>query len=345
MKYESLLVAPISQASAKQRAGRAGRTAPGKCFRLYTEKSYNQDLSSFSIPEILRSELSSTILNLKMLGVENIVKFDFMEAPAPETVFRGLEILVHIGAIDPQKGFLTPEGRSLGLFPLEPRFAKVLLKAKELGVVEESLNAVSVLTTGTWRIRPPEEARKADELHKKFADEHNCDLLTMNNVMKAFEASKKNKAFATENYLNFRVLTASANVKMQLKQILFTAKTQLDNNHHFASLRSAERVKISFLSGFYMQIAHLQRGGTYNVLNEATQVLLHPSTSLKTKPEFALYLEFVLTSKNYIRTISEVNGGWLLELYPDVFDPAKIKNIDTRKALEQAKKALINVKK
>jgi pre-mRNA-splicing factor ATP-dependent RNA helicase DHX15/PRP43 len=345
MKYESLLVAPISQASAKQRAGRAGRTAPGKCFRLFTERSYDLELKSYSIPEILRSELSSTILNLKLLGVENIVKFDFMEAPAPETVFRGLEILVHIGAIDPEKGFLTPEGRSLGLFPLEPRYGKVLLKAKELGIVEEVLNSVAVLTTGSWRIRPPEESRKADDMHKRFVDESNCDLLTMHNVMKAFEASKRSKEFTNQNYLNHRVLSAAINVKTQLKQILYTAKTNLENNQAFSSLKSSERLKIAYLSGFYLQIAHLQRNGTYCVFNESHLVLIHPSSAVKNKPDFVLYLEFVLTSKNYIRTVSEINPQWLIQLYPDVFDPSKLKNIETRRALESAAKSIINLKK
>jgi pre-mRNA-splicing factor ATP-dependent RNA helicase DHX15/PRP43 len=345
MKYESLLVAPISQASAKQRAGRAGRTAPGKCFRLFTEQSYKAELKPYSIPEILRSELSSTILNLKLLGVENIVKFDFMEAPAPETVFRGLEILVHIGAIDPENGLLTPEGRSLGLFPLEPRFAKVLLKAKELGVVDEVVNSLSIITTGSWRIRPVEEARQADEIHKKFVDENNCDLMTMHNVMKAFEQSKKSKDFAVQNFLNHRVLSASINVKTQLKQILYTAKTQLENNLAFTSLKNGDRLKIAYLSGFYLQVAHLQRSGTYCVFNETHQVLIHPSSAIKNKPEFLLYLEFVLTSKNYIRTLTEVSAQWLIQLYPDVFDYTKVKNIETKKALETAQKSIINNKK
>ncbi len=109
MRVESLLVSPISKASAKQRAGRAGRTRPGKCFRLYTEASYKTELIENTYPEILRSNLASTVLTLKKLGVNDLVHFDFMDPPAPETLMRALELLNYLGALD-DEGELTEEG-------------------------------------------------------------------------------------------------------------------------------------------------------------------------------------------------------------------------------------------
>lgn len=100
LRQESLLVSPISKASAKQRAGRAGRTRPGKCFRLYTEDSYNTQLQENTYPEILRSNLASVVLNLKKLGIEDLVHFDFMDPPAPETLMRALELLNYLGALN-----------------------------------------------------------------------------------------------------------------------------------------------------------------------------------------------------------------------------------------------------
>lgn len=100
MRVESLLVSPISKASAKQRAGRAGRTRPGKCFRLYTEASYKDELTDDTYPEILRSNLSSVVLTLKKLGIKDLVHFDFMDPPAPETLMRALELLNYLGALD-----------------------------------------------------------------------------------------------------------------------------------------------------------------------------------------------------------------------------------------------------
>ena len=99
-RVESLLVSPISQASAKQRAGRAGRTQPGKCFRLYTEVSFKNDLQSTTYPEILRSKMSSVVLTLKKLGIDDLVHFDFLDPPAPETLMRALELLNYHGALD-----------------------------------------------------------------------------------------------------------------------------------------------------------------------------------------------------------------------------------------------------
>jgi len=125
-RVESLLVSPISQASAKQRAGRAGRTKPGKAFRLYTESTYLEELPENTYPEIIRSNLSSVVLMLKKLGIQNLVNFDFLDPPAPETLMRALELLNFLGAID-QEGELTDIGIMMADFPLEPQLAKMAL--------------------------------------------------------------------------------------------------------------------------------------------------------------------------------------------------------------------------
>lgn len=125
-RVESLLVSPISKASAKQRAGRAGRTQPGKCFRLYTEISFMQDLVEQTYPEILRSNLGSVVLTLLKLGVEDLVHFDFMEPPAPETLMRALEQLNFLEALS-DEGQLTPTGELMAEFPLDPALAKMVV--------------------------------------------------------------------------------------------------------------------------------------------------------------------------------------------------------------------------
>ena len=107
VRVESLLVSPISRASAHQRTGRAGRTRPGKCFRLYTEQSFHKDLQEQTYPEILRSNLSSVVLDLKKLGIDDLVHFDFMDPPAPETLMRALELLNFLGALDDDGNLTT----------------------------------------------------------------------------------------------------------------------------------------------------------------------------------------------------------------------------------------------
>lgn len=106
LRVESLLVSPISKASAKQRAGRAGRTRPGKCYRLYPERAFDKELKENTYPEILRSNLNSVVLTLLKLGIEDIVHFDYMDPPAPETLMRALEELNYLGALS-DEGKLT----------------------------------------------------------------------------------------------------------------------------------------------------------------------------------------------------------------------------------------------
>lgn len=121
-RVESLLVSAISKASSQQRAGRAGRTRPGKCFRLYTEKAYQTEMQDNTYPEILRSNLGTVVLQLKKLGIDDLVHFDFMDPPAPETLMRALELLNHLGALD-DNGDLTSLGSMMAEFPLYPQLA------------------------------------------------------------------------------------------------------------------------------------------------------------------------------------------------------------------------------
>merc|ERR1719487_506867 len=145
IRVESLLVSPISKASAHQRAGRAGRTKPGKCFRLYTEKAYKKELMEQTYPEILRSNLGSVVLQLKKLGIEDLVHFDFMDPPAPETLMRALELLNYLGALD-DDGNLTDLGSVMSEFPLDPQMAKMLVISPKYKCSNEVLSITAMLS-------------------------------------------------------------------------------------------------------------------------------------------------------------------------------------------------------
>jgi pre-mRNA-splicing factor ATP-dependent RNA helicase DHX15/PRP43 len=120
IRVESLLVSPIAKSSAQQRAGRAGRTRPGKCFRLYTEKDFMTEFEEQPHPEILRCNLASTVLLLVKVGVRDLIQFDYLDAPAPETLMRALEVLNNLAALD-DDGNLTPLGSMMSEFPLDPQ--------------------------------------------------------------------------------------------------------------------------------------------------------------------------------------------------------------------------------
>lgn len=156
LRVESLLVSPISKASAKQRAGRAGRTRPGKCFRLYTEKAFEKELQENTYPEILRSNLSNVVLQLKKLKIDDIVHFDYMDPPAPETLMRALEELNYLGAIS-DEGELTKVGSLMSEFPLDPTLAKVLISSEKYKCANEALTIVSMLNVPNVFLRPKEQ--------------------------------------------------------------------------------------------------------------------------------------------------------------------------------------------
>ncbi|CAI5996215.1 unnamed protein product [Closterium sp. NIES-65] len=124
---DALLLVPVSRASAQQRAGRAGRVRPGKCYRLYTEHSYLTDLAAHTIPEIQRSDLTATVLQLKSLGIDNIMRFDWLSPPAPSAMIRALETLFAVRALDMDGRLTRPVGVQLAEFPLDPLIAFMLL--------------------------------------------------------------------------------------------------------------------------------------------------------------------------------------------------------------------------
>ena len=122
---ESLVVVPCSKAAAKQRAGRAGRVAPGKCFRLYTKHAYLSELEEDTVPEIQRSSLSMVVLMLKSLGINDLLRFDFIDRPPDDTLIRALSLLYGLGAFN-DRGELTKMGRRMAEFPVDPQLSRAL---------------------------------------------------------------------------------------------------------------------------------------------------------------------------------------------------------------------------
>lgn len=188
IRVESLLVSPISKASAQQRAGRAGRTRPGKAFRLYTETAFNQELIEATYPEILRSNLGSVVLQLKKLGIDDLVHFDFMDPPAPETLMRALELLNYLGGLD-DDGELTPTGELMSAFPLDPQLSKMLIESPKYNCSNEILSIAALLSVPQIFTRPNNARKAADEAKAQFAHADG-DHLTLLNAYHAYKTSK-----------------------------------------------------------------------------------------------------------------------------------------------------------
>mmetsp|Transcript_1342 Transcript_1342/g.4649 ORF Transcript_1342/g.4649 Transcript_1342/m.4649 type:complete len:710 (+) Transcript_1342:121-2250(+) len=332
IRVESLLVSPISRASAHQRAGRAGRTKPGKCFRLYTESSFKKDLQEQTYPEILRSNLGSVVLQLKKLGIDDLVHFDFMDPPAPETLMRALELLNYVGALD-DEGALTDTGRLMSEFPLDPQTSKMLVASPQYKCSNEILSITAMLSVPNVFMRPRDAMKAADEAKARFAH-IDGDHLTLLNAYHAYKSNNDDAQWCYDNFINSRAMKSADNVRSQLTRImgrfqLPMVSTDFNSRDYYPNIRKA------ILSGYFMQVAHLERTGHYLTAKDNQMVHLHPSTCLDHKPEWVMYNEFVLTTKNYIRICTDVKGEWLVDIAPHYYDLSNFPQCEAKRALER----------
>jgi pre-mRNA-splicing factor ATP-dependent RNA helicase DHX15/PRP43 len=342
IRVESLLVSPISKASAQQRAGRAGRTRPGKCFRLYTEGAFKKELIDQTYPEILRSNLSSTVLELKKLGIDDLVHFDLMDPPAPETLMRALEELNYLACLD-DDGNLTPLGRLASEFPLDPALAVMLISSPEFYCSNEILSITALLSVPQIFVRPASQRKRADEMKNLFAhpDGDHLTLLNAYHAFKSAEAQENPKQWCHDHYLSLRSLQSADNVRMQLLRIMEREELEMISTP-FEDKKYYENIRRALCAGFFMQVAKKEPQGksVYTTVKDNQSVLLHPSTVLSYDAEWVLYNEFVLTTKNYIRTVTAVKPEWLLDIAPTYYDISGFAKGEIRSSLLRAAERL-----
>jgi len=213
MGMDALQITPISQANANQRSGRAGRTGPGTAWRMYTENAYRTEMFLQTIPEIQRTNLSNVLLQLKSLGVKNLLDFDFMDPPPQDTMMTSLYDLWALGALD-NTGELTPLGTKMSAFPMEPSLSKLIIESEEYGCSEEMLTIVSMLSVPTVFYRPPERMEESDAAREKFFVPES-DHLTLLNVYNQWKAHR---------YISLKVFTNVVTVTIGVRRVFFIQK-------------------------------------------------------------------------------------------------------------------------
>lgn len=333
---ESLLVSPISKASAMQRAGRAGRTRPGKCFRLYTLETFEKELPESTYPEIIRSNLSSVVISLKKLGVDDIVHFDFMEPPSPEAMMRALEMLHFLGAID-DEGDLTDTGSRMADFPVDPHLSRTIIASSQRSCLTEVLAVIAMLSVPPPFSRPRYAQKAADKAHKHFASGYG-DHLSLLNAYQAYSGAGSKAEFCREHFLADRNMKQAENVRRQLASI--ARKTELADD---SSDMLTMSIRKAFVEGFFMQCAHLDESGKhYMTVRDQQMVAIHPSSFLQHKPEWVLYHETVVTDRCYMRNATAIPPEMLIEVSPKFYHPDRCKLHDhakkmLRRALPRAK--------
>jgi ATP-dependent RNA helicase DHX8/PRP22 len=313
---DSLVVTPISQASAKQRAGRAGRTGPGKCFRLYTEQAYKTEMLPSNVPEIQRTNLGNVVLQLKAMGINDLLGFDFMDPPPLATMVGALESLHALGALD-DEGLLTRLGRKMAEFPLEPQLSKTILLSVDLGCSEEILTITAMLSVENPFFRPRDKQGQADMKKAKFHQAEG-DHLTLLAVYQAWENAKFSNPWCFENFIQARSMRRAQDVRKQLVTIMDRYRLLL-----LSCGKNYQLICKAITAGFFTNAAKRDPQEGYKTLVDQNPVYIHPSSALFQKnPEYVIYHELVLTTKEYMRNLLVIDAKWLVELAPAFYRPA-----------------------
>ncbi|XP_019868490.2 pre-mRNA-splicing factor ATP-dependent RNA helicase DHX16 [Aethina tumida] len=323
---ESLMVVPISKASANQRAGRAGRVAAGKCFRLYTAWSYKHELEDNTIPEIQRINLGNAVLMLKALGINDLVHFDFLDPPPHETLVLALEQLYALGALN-HHGELTKLGRRMAEFPVDPMMAKMILASEKYKCSEEIVTIAAMLSVnGAIFYRPKDKIIHADTARKNF--NHNCgDHLSLLNVYNQWKDSDYSTQWCYENFIQYRSMKRARDVREQLVGLMQRVEIEMVSN-----VTETVDIRKAITAGYFYHISRLSKGGNYKTVKHNQSVTIHPNSALfEDLPRWVLYHELVFTTKEFMRQVIEIESKWLLEVAPHYYKQKELEDSTNKK--------------
>ncbi|XP_011878006.1 PREDICTED: putative ATP-dependent RNA helicase DHX33 [Vollenhovia emeryi] len=303
-----LRVEKIAQAQALQRAGRAAREAPGRCYRVYTREEFEK-MKYMPIPEIQRCSLAGVALQLLAIGVD-ITTFDFMDKPPKESIDVAVNSLEKLGAVKGSPPQLTTLGRTMSLFPLDPRFTKVILASVEHRCLEEALTVIALLSGESIFMDSPAKREQAYNARLRFASPEG-DHVTLLNVFRAYgnQNETQKKEWCRANFLHHRNLEYGSEVRQQLAALAERANLQ-----KASCGTNTKQLRKAFLEGLYENLAELQRDQTYVTVYSKQPVTIHPSSALHgTKPPLLLFTEVVATGRCYLRCLSTIDPAWLTQ--------------------------------
>jgi HrpA-like RNA helicase len=323
-KIQGLPIERVSQASARQRAGRAGRVKPGTCVRLYSEADFNER-PAFTEPEVLRSNLANVALHLLALGLE-VETFPFPDPPSPAALKGAFRQLHELGAVDGPSldARLTPEGRRMSKLPVDVALGKILLKAGDFGVLEPAVVIAAGITVQDPRFLPRDEPErgKAAGLHKRFEDPRSdftgvlALWIWIHRNWGERWTQRKLRALCTENFLSYNRVREWMDLADQFSRLL---KIELDP----AKLKLEEVVSDSLhkaiLSGFLAFLGRRKPEDTAYRLGGDKEAHIHPGSALaKRRPEWIVAGEVRQTSRTFIYRAAEIKPAWVEDVAPEM---------------------------
>ncbi|CAN6726966.1 unnamed protein product [Malus baccata var. baccata] len=336
----SLDVVQISKVQANQRAGRAGRTRPGKCYRLYPSTVYEDEFLDATIPEIQRSSLAGSVLYLKSLDLPDIdiLKFDFLDSPSSESLQDALKQLYLIDAID-ENGLITRVGKTMAELPLEPSLSKTLMEANEYGCLSQALTVAAMLSAETTllpgRSKSTEKKRKHDYLDLPDGSGWG-DHIQLLQIYECWHQTDYDINWCKDYQLQVRGMKFVKDVRKQLSQIMQKiAKGSLDvqtSRRRNESQQDYHNLRKALCVGYANQLAErMMHHNGYRTLGFKPQVVqVHPSSVLKPDdegklPDYVVYHELIATTRPFLRTVCAVNVAWVRPILD------KVNNLNIKK--------------
>ena len=323
---ESLIVVPVSKASANQRAGRAGRVAAGKCFRLYTAWAYQHELEQNTVPEIQRVNLGNVVLLLKSLGINDLIHFDFLDPPPHETLVLALEQLYALGALN-HMGELTKLGRRMAEFPVDPMQSKMIIASEKYKCSAEAVTIAAMLSNNASIFyRPKDKIIHADTARKNFFLPGG-DHMTLMNVYNQWAETDYSTQWCFENYIQFRSMKRARDIRDQLAGLLERVEIDIVSNPG-----DTVNIRKAVTAGYFYHTSRLSKGGNYKTVKHNQTVMVHPNSSMfEDLPRWVIYHELVFTTKEYMRNVIEIKNEWLLEVAPHYYKAKELEDSTNKK--------------
>jgi ATP-dependent helicase HrpA len=306
---QRLPIEPVSRASADQRMGRCGRTAPGVCVRLYSEEDY-QARPEFTEPEIRRTNLAAVLLEMRALGIHDLDAFPFLDAPDRRRINDGYRLLRELGAIDADDT-LTPVGRKLARFPVDPTIGRMILAGEELGCLAQVLVIASALSVADPRERPPDAEAAAAVAHQRYQDERSDFIGLLNLWDYAHEQTRglragRLKSFCRKRFLSLPRLREWQEVHRQLRGIV--RHMGMRPRRHEASY---SRIHRALLTGLLRNIGMRNAERAYTGLHDTTFHISSQSGQSQREARWVVAAELVETSRLYAHQVARIRTEWI----------------------------------
>jgi ATP-dependent RNA helicase DHR2 len=317
---ESLLAKPISKTSAIQRQGRAGREAPGKCYRIYTATDF-QNLEADELPEILRSDVIEAVLKMKARGVDDVLSFPLMDSPDIVAMEKALVQLHSMGALDDQ-GNLTENGKNMAGYPLPAAYGRVVIAAAESDCLLEAIDVIACLTADAEvfiQAKSEEDQEKIVE-HRKDLQHRSGDIITYLTTMQKYAAETTDRnEWCRKRLISVRAMKMALAVRKQLRQVCYKQKLLSElppPDPQAADIISEERAEVlikTFLEAFATKTAVLGPDGAYYTTVGRNVIAIHPSSILfGKKVEAIMFLDHVFTAKSYAKKVTAIQANWIM---------------------------------